>query len=61
VKIALELHGHLNVFIVDIYWRNINTNDLFDKIYSSAQINVASTLKGYGIDIDTLDEPVLKS
>jgi hypothetical protein len=40
--IRIELHAHLNTFLVDLYWRNINNDSLWDSLYENASFGVTS-------------------
>lgn len=35
-----ELTAHLNVFITDLFWRNINTDELFNRLYQNGPITI---------------------
>ena len=36
--IFLELMAHINILIIDLFWRNINSDQLFEDIYSNYKI-----------------------
>jgi len=36
----IDLHAHLNIFIIDLYWRNINNDHLFDALYDLADLTM---------------------
>jgi hypothetical protein len=39
-EIFLELMANINVFMIDLFWRNINTDQLFDDMYNHGQMTI---------------------
>ncbi|RZA01427.1 MAG: DUF4238 domain-containing protein [Sphingobacteriaceae bacterium] len=39
-EIFVELMAHIDVFIIDLFWRNINTDSLFDEMYEKSKMTV---------------------
>jgi len=39
-EIFLELMAQVNILIIDLFWRNINTDQLFEEIYAKHKITV---------------------
>jgi hypothetical protein len=35
-----ELYEHLDILLIDLYWRNPNTDSLFDKLFDSASVTL---------------------
>ena len=40
----IDLHAHLNTLIIDLYWRNINNDQLFDSLYDRASLTLSGVL-----------------
>lgn len=49
-ELAIELYDHLAILIIDLYWRNINTDDAFDKLYDSKPIIIRDAYKQLEFD-----------
>lgn len=39
-QIFIELMANINVFILDLFWRNINTDKLFDEMYDKGKMTI---------------------
>jgi hypothetical protein len=39
-EIFIELMANIDVFIIDLFWRNINTDRLFDEVYENGKMTV---------------------
>ncbi|MHB1179300.1 MAG: DUF4238 domain-containing protein, partial [Daejeonella sp.] len=39
-EIFIELMANLNVFIIDLFWRNINTDQLFNDMYENGKMTI---------------------
>lgn len=42
-SIRIDLHAHLNTFLIDLYWRNVNNDLLFDTIYNNASVTLTDS------------------
>jgi len=54
-EIFTELMANINVFMIDLFWRNINTDQLFDDMYDNGKMTV--TISGSRVlsDLETAD------
>ncbi len=41
--LRVELHAHLTTFFINLFWRNINNDNLFDRIVKNASITVTNS------------------
>ncbi|RNL53353.1 DUF4238 domain-containing protein [Pedobacter jejuensis] len=39
-EIFIELMANIDIFIIDLFWRNINTDRLFDQVYENGKMTV---------------------
>jgi hypothetical protein len=42
-EIFIELMAHIDVFIIDLFWRNINTDRLFDEMYNKGKMTITGS------------------